>query len=359
MGRAGGRQGQVRLADVAAELGVSAMTVSNAFNRPEQLSAALRVRVLEAATRLGYHGPRPAGRLLRTGRAGAIALVNPDPLGHLLDDPAAVAFMRGVAGLCQERQQGLLIVAAAVGHAAPAAIESAAVDGFILYTAPASGPVVSRVAARGLPMVAVDMAPVAGAVPVGIADREAARLAAEHVLRLGHRRLAIVALDAQPDGHAGPAAPARLAGATVHVTRQRYLGYRDALTAAGVEPESVPIIEIPGIDAGLAAHHARCLWTECRNVPTAVLCMSDALAISVLRGAAGIGLAAPADLSIVGFDDVPMAAAMELSTVRQPLRRKGELAAQLLLDGREVETPPTPLPVELVPRRSSGPAPSG
>jgi hypothetical protein len=100
---------QVTLKSLAQQLGVSAMTVSNAFNRPEELSANLRQRILSTGANAGYHGPRPSGRMLRTGLAGAIALSNPDPIPHLFEDSNASAFMTGISEICEKHQYGLAV----------------------------------------------------------------------------------------------------------------------------------------------------------------------------------------------------------------------------------------------------------
>src|SRR4029079_14500921 len=99
------------LASLAAELKVSRTTISNAYNRPDQLSADLRDRVLATAKRLGYPGPDPVARSLRTRRAGAVGLVMTDPLNYSFNDPAALDFVAGLAESCEVAGQGLLLVA--------------------------------------------------------------------------------------------------------------------------------------------------------------------------------------------------------------------------------------------------------
>src|ERR687889_654818 len=84
------------LVEVARRLDISPTTVSNAYNRPDQLSAALRARVLRTAAELGYAGPHPVARSLRTGRAGAVGVIFHDRLTHAFDDPAAVQFLQGL-----------------------------------------------------------------------------------------------------------------------------------------------------------------------------------------------------------------------------------------------------------------------
>src|SRR6201999_4056086 len=88
------------LASLAAELGISRTTVSNAYNRPDQLSPQLRQRILEAARRLGYPGPDPVARSLRTRKAGAIGLIFTEGLSYAFRDPAAVAFLEGLGLAC-------------------------------------------------------------------------------------------------------------------------------------------------------------------------------------------------------------------------------------------------------------------
>src|SRR6476619_7179485 len=99
------------LASLAAELKVSRTTISNAYNRPDQLSADLRERILATAKRIGYAGPDPVARSLRTRRAGAVGLVIAEPLTYSFSDPAALNFVAGLAESCEEVGQGLLFVA--------------------------------------------------------------------------------------------------------------------------------------------------------------------------------------------------------------------------------------------------------
>src|SRR6202008_4372017 len=99
------------LASFAAALRVPRTTISNAYNRPDQLSADLRERVLATAKRMGYPGPDPVARSLRTRKAGAVGLVIAEPLTYFFSDPAARDFVAGVAQACEELGQGLLLVA--------------------------------------------------------------------------------------------------------------------------------------------------------------------------------------------------------------------------------------------------------
>jgi len=335
---------------VARELGVSPSTVSNAYNRPDQLSAALRDRILATAARLGYAGPDPVARTLRHGRTGAIGLVYDEALSFSFTDPAAVLCLRGVAAECERAAAGLTLVPR-LGAGAPDLAGTALVDGFVLYCLPEGDDRLARIRARGLPAVAVD----SPAPPlVGVDDRGGARALAAHVLALGHRRIAVVATRLAADGAEGTADAARQAAIPYRGTRERLVGYRDAVIAAGLDWSAVRVEErVPyGREAGRRA--ARDLLAG--DPPTAVLAMSDELALGVLDAAATAGLAVPGDLTVVGFDDTPAAAEARkpLTTVAQPHLDKGATAARLLLDPATDPTTAVILPTTLVVRASAG-----
>ena len=319
------------LLDLAAAAGVSRTTASNAFNRPDQLSRAVRARVLEAADRIGYAGPNVLARALRRGRTGVVGVVVGESLFYALDDPSAVAVVRGVARAVEGHASGLLVLPRA-GDDAERRIAEAAVDGVVVYAVEDGDPVLEALRARRVPLVTVDTAPVEGAPSVLVDDRAGARAAAEHVLALGHRRLGVVAMEATSDGYEGPLGPDRLAAATYRTTRERVLGVLEAAEAAGLDRGAVPVLERRNRARG--GEEAARVLLDASAPPTAVIALSDRLAIGVLEGARSLGLGVPQDVSVVGFDDVPSAAASAppLTTVRQDAVEKGALAARLLLD---------------------------
>jgi DNA-binding LacI/PurR family transcriptional regulator len=178
------------------------------------------------------------------------------------------------------------------------------------------------------------------------------RLAAEHLLSLGHREILVIGVEPPT-----PGASHDFGG----VVGRRLAGYRAALTAAGIElPDDRVVVGPASIDGGAACFTRA--WEDGLR-PTAVLAMSDVMAIGAISAAGRLGLAVPADLSVVGFDDIELARHVQppLTTVHQPVRRKGEEACRLLLaaierlevagkDHRRLET-------RLIVRGSSGPAP--
>jgi DNA-binding LacI/PurR family transcriptional regulator len=349
------RDGSPTLLDVARAAGVSRTTVSNAFNRPDQLSAELRERILATARELGYAGPNPMARMLRTGRAGAIGVVFSDRLTYAVTDPAAVALLQGIALVCDQEDAALLILSAIDEKAARRTVRQAAVDGFIIYCLTTETGVINAILERGGPVVAVDEAGVAEVPSVGIADRAGARQAAQHLLGLGHRRIAILSMETRPDGYAGPLDAARRAGSVYAVTDERLAGYEDALAGAGLDLAALHVEERP-CNNPRAAREAALVLLANRPRPTAILAMGDVFALAAIDAAKELGVRVPDDLSVVGFDDIPMAREVSppLTTVRQPLVDKGRIAAELLF-GRRSAAAPIVLPTELIVRGTTAP----
>ncbi|MGB8403811.1 MAG: LacI family DNA-binding transcriptional regulator [Mycobacterium sp.] len=325
------------LASLAAELKVSRTTISNAYNRPDQLSADLRERVLAAAKQMGYPGPDPVARSLRTRKAGAVGLIITEPLNYSFRDPAALDFVAGLAESCEEAAQGLLLVAAGPNRTVEdgsAAVLSAGVDGFVVYAASDDDPYLSVVSQRGLPTVVVDQPmDLAGASRVGIDDRAAMREIAEYVVGLGHREIALLTMRLGRDWpHAGESAIAdeeRLASPHFHAQRDRILGVRDAMEAAGLKPNSLTVVET--YEHGPASgHSATEVALQANPRITAVMCTADVLALSAMDHLRSRGIYVPGQMTVTGFDGVPEALARGLTTVSQPSLEKGRRAGHLL-----------------------------
>lgn len=353
---------RVTISDVAAALGVAVSTVSNAYNRPDQLSATLRERILVAAAELGYPGPDPVARGLRRQRAGAVGVLFAERLSYAFSDPAAVQVLDGIASALEPAGLGLLLVPGRADDLTT--VQQAMVDGVIVYSMLEHDPLLTAALRRRLPTVLLDQPPRAGVPSIVVDDVDGARQAASHLLGLGHRRFAVIAdrLDnerSEADG-ALPRPPHERAEGSFFVTRRRFQGYREALEAEGVAWAGVAIVERPENSEAEGAAAMRNLLAEPVR-PTAVLCITDRLALGALYAARQAGLVVPRDLSIVGFDDIPRAieAAPPLTTIRQAHRTKGLLAGQALiarLRGERVAER-TDLQVQLVVRGSTGPAP--
>jgi len=347
------------LADVAERLGVSRTTISNAYNRPDQLSPALRERVLTAAGELGYTGPDPVARSLRRGKAGSLGLVFDHRLRYIFSDPAAVLFLSGVAAGCEEQGTGLALVPQ-LPEGAAEVVRSALVDGYVMFCTPEDDERLEAVRARGLPYVLVDFSPYVDGPRVNIDDRGGARAAAQHLVDLGHRRFGLVL--PYDDGATDAATVTEVSDPTraadhrrwrCYIQYERLLGWREPIVGAGVDWAQVPVGSSAESDVD-TGYRAAATLLDRADRPTAIVCLSDVLALGVLRAAAERGIRVPQDLSVVGYDDIEAAGAAKLTTVYQPHAAKGEEAVRLLTDGGDDVL----LPTDLVVRASSGPAPS-
>lgn len=329
---------------------MSVGSASQAFGRPELVSEEVRERVLKAAEELGYPGPDPAARRLRTGRAGAVGVIIAERLGYQFTDPAAPRFLRGVAEALGERPTGLLLIPdSRQREEAARVVREAAVDGFIIYSAPQNDPRVEAALARHVPVVTVDQPRGAETPFVGIDDRAAARTAAQYLRELGHERVAVLSFVTTLD----PAA-----ALAMDISVERLAGYEEGL-AGGWDAE---LVRTCRPNAMSPAREATLELLDLREPPTAILAMSDILAIGALQGAAEAGVAVPGELSVVGFDDtVASQASPPLTTIAQPHEEKGRLAAQLLNEeverggARRGRSRDEILPTELVVRGSTAP----
>jgi len=349
---------------LAAELKVSRTTISNAYNRPDQLSADLRERIFATAKRLGYPGPDPVARSLRTRRAGAVGLVVTEPLTYSFSDPAALNFVAGLAESCEEAGQGLLLVAVGPGRSTAEgsnAVLSAGVDGFVVYAAADEDPYLQLVLQRHLPVVVVDQpTDIPGASRVGIDDRRAMRELADYVVSLGHREIGLLTMrlggdrgDAEWSVRVADAARTR--DTPLRVQGERIGGVCDALAAAGLDAAALTVVETfeHGPESGGAAAELA-LATNPRI--TALMCTADVLAISAMDFLRARGIYVPGRMTVTGFDGIPEAIKRGLTTVAQPSMEKGRIA------GRMLHSPPRSglpiveiLPTELIRGRTAGP----
>ena len=345
--------------EVAAEVGVSPATVSNAYNRPDQLSPLLREKVFEAAKKLGYAGPDPAARSLRRRRAGAVGVLYSDRLSYAFADPAAVEFFEGLSVATEEAGLGMLLLPGSARWARdPEAVGNAVVDGFVIYCMADDDPLVEAALGRRVPVVLVDH-PGVGDVPyVGIDDEGAAAAAAGHLIGLGHTRLGVVSFELTREPSGGLEDLSRPDRATFGPSRARLRGYAAAVRQAGIPISGVPVYECKESTREEGRKAAQLLLAG-ENRPTALLCMSDQLAFGVLDAARGLGLSVPGDLSVVGFDDVPEAGRTipPLTTVHQSHAEKGLLAGRILVARLNGDEPPGTdlLPTRLVERGSTAP----
>jgi alanine racemase len=340
-----------RIADVAREAGVSKTAVSFAFNSPDRLARDTALRIREVAEQLGYR-PNPVARMLTQRRTMTVGLLTPQALSVIFSNPFFGAFSEGVALAAEESGYGLHFISPLHGSLA-GAMGRATVDGVVAIGLSDRHPEIEQIRHAGVPIVLVDSSALPELGSVEIDDRGGARAAAEYVIGLGHRDVVVLGVeppipvgDPDPDG----------------VTGRRLRGYRDAFAAIGFSIADDRVLVGPAsIDGGIAAVERA--WARGLQ-PTAILAMSDAMAIGAIRALRARRLHVPRDVSVVGFDDIDLATHVDppLTTVHQPIRQKGEEAVRLLLSILERGGRSRPehrmLETRLIVRASTAPAPS-
>ncbi|QKV81022.1 LacI family DNA-binding transcriptional regulator [Amycolatopsis sp. Hca4] len=322
--------------DVAARAGVSVATVSKVINERYGVSAATLARVRAVIEELGYEASLVA-QSLRNHRTNVIGILVADL------EPFSTELLKGAADAIRGSGFELVVYSAGGRTGDPlgwekrylSRLSGTLVDGAVLVT-----PTVSLDVVPGTPVVAVDPHTGPSHLPTIDSDNlRGAQLATEHLLDLGHRRIAFLA--GRPD---------------LQSAELRKTGYLRALTAAGITPDE-DLIRIGAYDPEISAASAHALLTG-PDRPTAVFAANDISAIATVDAARELGLAVPDDLSVVGFDNVPESALCSppLTTVDQPIREMGHRAIRMLIaliNGDEVERTHVTLDTGLVVRRST------
>lgn len=315
------------LQTLADQLGVSRMTVSNAFSRPDQLSPELRQRILAAAIDAGYTGPDPAARALARGTVGTIGILLTDSLADALRDDVATSLLASIAAELARTGKGLTLLTT-IEHDGFVPARDIPMDGALVHSCGADLAAVDWLKRRRLPLVFIDQTPVSGYPSVNVDDEGGAAQAAQHLVDLGHRRVGIVVtLDHVDRGPIG-----RLNGVRQHHSAAaRWKGWRRVLTSAGIDPV---VVNARGKDEEAGAEAARqLLAVRSQDRPTGVLTYSDRLAAGVMRAGFDLGVGVPEQLSVVGFDDASFASRLQpsLTTVTQDVVEKGRQATVMLL----------------------------
>jgi alanine racemase len=310
---------RARIGDVAREAGVSKAAVSFAFNYPDRLRPETAERIRQVATQLGYR-PHPVARMLTARSTATIGIVSPQALAQVFANPFFALFSEGVASVAEDHGFGLLFISPLFGSI-ERALARATVDGVLVIGLDLHHPEVESIRRAGLPTVLVDAPawPEHGSIHVD--DTSGALAAARHILELGHRDVLILTMQ-----------PAELPQEEGGVVPRRMAGYAQAFAEHGMAIRDGWVRHsVATFEGGEAAFAAA--WNDGLR-PTAVLSMSDAAAAGVLQAARSLGLEVPADLSLVGFDDLPVTRFTDppLTTVHQPVRLKGEEAAAMLLE---------------------------
>lgn len=339
-----GSVGGPTLAVVAREAGVSVPTASKVVNGREDVAPETRRRVTETLDRLGYVR-RP--RLDAPRVPGLVDLVL-----HSLESPWSGAVLQGVERAAHDA--GLEVVVSAgsprTGDRPPGLgwlekLTTRRSSGVLVDLAGLTPSQYASLSGHRIPYVMIDPVhePPPGVVSVGAADRQGGLLATEHLLSLGHRRIAVIG------GH-----HRRICGS------DRVAGYRSALASAGIR--TLPEYIRHGSFSETGAHRRMLELLDLPEPPTAVFVCSDRMALGVYQALAERKLSVPDDFSVVGFDDLPESrwATPALTTVRRPLSEMAATALRLLvrmMAGDQPEGMRTELSTHLVLRASTGPVP--
>jgi LacI family repressor for deo operon, udp, cdd, tsx, nupC, and nupG len=322
--------------------------VSRALRGLDRVNADTRARVLLAASALGYVAS-PAASSLATGRTMTVGVVVPHVTRWYFAN-----VVEGAEALCRAHGYDLLLYG--LGEQVDVARRLTAiatlhkrVDAVLVLNLALDGPEVDVLRTLSVPVALVGST-VTGLGSVSVDDVQVARTATEHLISLGHTRIA----------HMGGLAEDAFHFPTPH---DRFAGYLGALADAGLPAD--PALDVYGgwsVQGGSAAMDVLLALPDGRR-PTAVFASSDEMAMGALSSARRHGVRVPADLSVVGVDDHEMAEYLDLTTVRQPVPEQGRMAAQLLLDELEGRTPRGGSPArtvatELVVRGTTGPAPT-
>ncbi len=331
-----------RIEDVAREARVSTATVSRALRGLPNVSETTRARVSRVAEELGYVVSRSGSRLA-TGRTLAIAVIAPFmERWFFAQAVAAIEAELRTAGF-DALLVGLSQPDLGVHQPFDAGTLRGRVDGVIVLTVPLTGRELDELRALDLPTAYVGAA-VPGAMSVRIDDMAVARCGTEHLLQLGHTRIAYVGGDPrQPLNFSAPS--------------DRRAGWMASLRDAGLEP--FPAYDLAGHFTAAGGLAAGLELLSLPEPPTAVFCASDEMAMGVMTAARQHGLQVPQDLSVVGVDGHELGELLGLTTIVQPVATQGEAAARMVLEALDGERSRgqehVVLPVHLAVRDSSAP----
>ena len=318
------------LKDVASAIGVSTATISNAFNRPDQLSDKLRERILNECKNLGYAGPSLAARSLRSGKSDVIGVVLADSLGYSFSDPMAISLLEGVSSVLEKHNKQLLLLSSLSDNSSQVGAESLP-DGFIFYGTPSQN-ALARILNLSKPCVSIDFSH--EAMPsVNINNRKASKEIAEYAITDKSDRVAIIGMRIIDDESVRALREEDNLDNSQEIAHQRLLGYLEGAKEKGVSIPFESRIHLPRNTIDYAQEAAKMLLSK-EDRPNVILCMSDVIAMTVCRVANQMGIFVPEELKVTGFDDIAEATrnSPPLTTCSQQGVEKGIIATTMLIE---------------------------
>lgn len=332
------------MADVAARAGVSVSTVSLTYSGAGPISPEMKERVEKAAAELGYAGPSPQGRALRSGKSGVVGLVIHEKIALSFRDPITLRVLDSLIDDLGELGVGILLIPSPVGDKGTNLLETAPMDAAVLIRVrDHDDEAIDILKRRGIPIALMEGKAPEGGAAVNIDDTAATAELIRHLVSLGHERIATVTL---PFAEMRDTCIVESTDAALWTPTHNRL---KAFEVAGVEPCVVVEARTSSIEEGLAAGH---LALSHASQPTAIVCQSDLLAGGAVLAARELELDVPRDVSITGFDglDLPWLAPLELTTATQDATAKGHLlatAVKHLLSGEEAGAVEVPVEVRV------------
>jgi LacI family transcriptional regulator len=327
------------LEDIAQMAGVSRSTVSRVINGDPNVSDPTRRKVLDLIHNIGFQ-PNLAARGLAVGRTRVIGLVIPTGLMAIFSDPYFPLVIQGVSTACNAQGYSVMLWLAEPEYERKTisqVLYNGLIDGVIVSSMVIDDPLIDRLSESQRPFITIGRHPTNNHLNfVDVDNRAGARQGVSYILHTGRRRVAMIT---------GPRNT--IAG------QDRYQGYLDALRERGLHPQ--PELVKEGNFSDISGYLA--MKDLLPHRPDAVFVASDAMAFAAMRAIQEAGLCIPHDIAIVGFDDIPTAATSSppLTTVRQPIQKTGNVAADMLIE--RIERPESQpcrivLPTELVIRAS-------
>lgn len=327
---------RLTIKDVARHLGVSTATISNAFNRPDQLSVQLRERILSECKQLGYRSQSTtASRTTRAnGRSGIIGVVTSDCLSYNLSDPVANQFLTGITEVFDDAQLNMLMLSARdFDSKCQLRMHESMVDGFIVHGQIESKEVQEHLTLQRKPLITVDYA-LEGHSSIQIDNFGGALSSARHALQHQPERPAVLGLRLIDSRHVCRVYdPGELFDANTSISVQRLHGYRAAFAECNRQILHDRVWHIP-VNSHASARQAAREALLSHQRPDLLLCMSDTIALAALQEAQSLGIRVPDELHIVGFDGAADARNCypSLTTVHQDTLEKGRLAGRFFLE---------------------------
>lgn len=328
------------LQDVARKAGVSTATVSKVLANKPYVTSETRGRVLQAVEALGYV-PHLAARALSSGRTHIVAVIFPYVYDTVFTDPLVMCILEGIERECSARSYNMLLSTPRVTPDGPDSnyfqlIQSGYLDGIIALDNVPYASVITPATHRGIPTVAIGYGDTRHQVQSD--DFGGAATLMDHVINLGHHQIALIGV--LPELHIG--------------IQRRMDGLRHGASHVGLDFDSLPFSE--GNYSTLSGFQCAQELLESYPYLTALICLNDRMAIGAMQYVRQSGRRVPDDITVVGYDDIPLAATLSLTTVNQQAQILGQMSAQMLfsiLRGESIE--PVTIPSHLAIRHSSAP----